>query len=398
MGKRFPRMEDMSQRSYRAAIVGTGAIAAAHAQALSGSGGRACLVAVADVDLERAKTFADNWNVPVAYPGLPELLREQEVDLVHLCTPPGLHAPLALECLQAGATALVEKPPTLSLAELDALAEAESRSAGHVATVLQHRFGAGAVRLRRLAASGRLGRALVASSDTRWYREEAYFAAPWRGRWESEGGGPTMGHGIHQFDLLLSVLGPWREVTAVAARQARPVDTEDVSAAIVTFESGAVATVLNSVVSPRQTSALRFDFEHATVEVEHLYGYTDDDWTFTPAPGHQDLADEWAALSAHTGGTGPSGHADWFAAVLDALDKGLPPPVTTSDTRRTMEFIAALYASAFTGERVRAGRIAPGSPFALRMDGAQAPWGPGKPKAAETPGGPGEPGEPAKAG
>jgi predicted dehydrogenase len=378
--------ERSSERGYRAAIVGTGAIAGAHAQALSGSGGRARLVAVADVDLDRAKAFAETWHVPLAYASLPELLREQEVDLVHLCTPPGLHAPLALACLEAGVTALVEKPPTLSLAELDTLAEAESRSAGHVATVLQHRFGAGAARLRRLAASGKLGRALLASSDTRWYRDEAYFAAPWRGRWESEGGGPTMGHGIHQFDLLLSVLGPWREVTAVAARQARPVDTEDVSAAIVTFESGAVATVLNSVVSPRQTSALRFDFEHATVEVEHLYGYTDDDWTVTPAPGHEDVSGEWAALSAQAGGAGPSGHADWFAAVLDALDKGLPPPVTTRDTRQTMEFIAALYASAFTGERIRAGQITPDSPFALRMDGSRAPWGPGKPAPAEASG------------
>lgn len=360
----------MSQRNYRAAIVGTGGIAHAHAQAVQGSGGRAELVAVADVDAGRAAEFAAKYGVRNNYASAEELLRAEELDFVHLCTPPQLHAPLAVACLEAGVTALVEKPPTLSLAELDTLIEAESRSDAHVATVLQHRFGAGAVRLRRLAAAGELGRPLLATCLTQWYRDEDYYAVPWRGTWESEGGGPTMGHGIHQFDLLLSVLGPWSEVTAVAARQARPVDTEDVSMALVTFENGAVATVVNSVVSPRQTSELRFDYEHGTVEVEHLYGYTDDDWSVTPAPGQENLTSLWGADPSSE----PSGHRGWLAAVLDALDRGEKPPVTADDTRRTMEFIAALYASAFTGERVRAGQITADSPFALRMDGTGAPW------------------------
>ncbi|SEF79673.1 Predicted dehydrogenase [Nonomuraea solani] len=360
----------MSERSYRAAIIGTGGIANAHAQAVANSGGRAELVAVADVDAGRAREFAAKYGESRAYGNAEELLREEELDVVHLCTPPQSHAPLAIACLEAGVTALVEKPPTLSLAEFDAVIEAERRSTAHVATVLQHRFGPGAVRLRRMAAAGELGRPLVATALTQWYRDEDYYAVPWRGTWESEGGGPTMGHGIHQFDLLLSILGPWSEVTAVAARQARSVDTEDVSMALVTFENGAVATVVNSVLSPRQTSELRFDYENATIEVEHLYGYTDDDWTVTPAPGHEDVKALWGADPSGES----SGHTGWLAAVLDALDRGEAPPVTAADTRRTMEFIAALYASAFTGERVRSGQITADSPFALRMDGTGAPW------------------------
>ncbi|MDQ7909897.1 Gfo/Idh/MocA family oxidoreductase [Phytohabitans sp. ZYX-F-186] len=360
----------MSGRRYRTAIVGTGGIAVAHAQALQGLAHRADLVAVADVDVSRAKTFAERWNVPHAHDGVTELLDAQQLDLVHLCTPPEQHAPLALRCLRAGASVLVEKPPTLSLAEFDALAAAEHDSTGHVATVFQHRFGSAATRLRRMAAAGELGRPLLATCATQWYRDDDYFAAPWRGTWESEGGGPTMGHGIHQFDLLLSILGPWREVTALAARQARPTDTEDVSMALVSFDNGAVASVVNSVVSPRQTSTLRFDYEHATVEVEHLYGYDDKDWTLTPAPGHDAVLAGWTA----EGDNIPSGHAAQLGAVFDALDRGEPPPVTLTDARRTMDFVAALYASAFTGERVRSGQIGPDSPFATRMDGTGAPW------------------------
>ncbi len=93
-------------------------------------------------------------------------------------------------------------------------------------TVFQHRFGSGAQRLRALAAAGALGRPLLAVCHTTWFRDQAYFDVPWRGRWETEGGGPTMGHGIHQLDLLLSVLGEWAEVSAVARRQARRYDTD----------------------------------------------------------------------------------------------------------------------------------------------------------------------------
>ncbi|NGY60348.1 Gfo/Idh/MocA family oxidoreductase [Lentzea sp. NEAU-D13] len=354
----------------RAAIVGTGAIATSHAEALRAAGDRIELVAVVDVDAERAAAFAEKWNVPRVHPRLAALLDEEQLDVVHVCTPPRSHVPLALECLAANVNVLVEKPPALSLSEIDTLIAAERNSTGRVATVFQHRFGPAAIRLRRLLSEGVLGRSFVAKSDTLWYRGDAYFDVPWRGTWESEGGGPTMGHGIHQFDLLLSVLGPWQEIRAVAARQARDVQTEDVSMALVTFADGTVASVVNSLLSPRETSQLRFDFERATVEVEHLYGYTDADWTVTAAPGHDDVVARWHAERSET----VSGHGGQLAAFLDALDSGEAPPVTLADTRTTMEFIAALYASAFTGTVVKAGQIGPDSPFYATMEGIGAPW------------------------
>jgi predicted dehydrogenase len=355
---------------YRAAIVGTGAIATAHAGALRANGDRIQLAAVVDIDAGQARAFAETWDVDTVEPTVTALLASREIDLVHLCTPPVWHAPLALECLRAGVHVLVEKPPTLSLAELDTLIEAATASGAHLATVFQHRFGAGAVRLRAMAAAGELGRPMLATCDTLWYRDDDYYRVPWRGRWDTEGGGPTMGHGIHQFDMLLSVFGPWEKVTAVAVRRARLVETEDVSMALVSFANGAVATVVNSVLSPRQVSALRFDYEHATVELSHLYGYTDDDWTVHPVPGHEDVAARWAWAPSRE----ESGHAGQLTAVLDALDADEPLPVTPAQTRQTMELVAAVYASAFTGATVHSGQIGPDSPFATSMHGTGAPW------------------------
>ncbi|WP_026930821.1 Gfo/Idh/MocA family protein [Glycomyces tenuis] len=360
----------MERPRYRAAIVGTGGIANRHAQSLAELGDRAELVAVAELDPDRAAAFAERHSVPAVYGGAEALFANERLDLVHVCTPPKAHAPLAIAAMRAGVPALVEKPTALSLSEMDELAKVQEATGTPVLTVFQHRYGAAAVRLRRLLRAGALGRPLLAVCETLWYRDDDYFAAPWRGSWDAEGGGPTMGHGIHQFDLLLSVLGPWAEVRAAAGRLSRPTDTEDVSMALARFANGSLATVVNSVVSPRETSRLRFDFEHATVEVEHLYGYTDEHWRFTPAPGHGHLAELWAADAAAP----PSGHRLQIEAILDAFEAGTEAGVSLADARRTLEFAAATYASAFRGRPVAAGEIAGDDPFARGMDGGAVPW------------------------
>ena len=285
------------------AIVGTGVIAGFHAEALDG---RARIVAATDVNAAALAAYESKWSVPAVYPSLDELLTQEKPDLATLCTPPGLHAQQAIACLSRGISVLCEKPPVLSLAELDEIAAAAAASGAFFATVFQHRFGSGATRLRGLMGDPRLGRPLSAVCHTMWFRPDEYFAVPWRGKWEVEGGGPTMGHGIHQFDLLLSIMGEWQEVVAVAARQAKPTATEDLSCAIVTFANGAVATVVNSLVSAREQSYLRFDFEHASVELDHVYGYSDKNWRVTAAPSHESsVASAWGDGLAGT----PSGHS-----------------------------------------------------------------------------------------
>jgi predicted dehydrogenase len=347
------------------AIAGTGSIARAHVTALR-TLDNAAVVAVTDIDAARARAFCDEFAIPVSYDTVTDLLSQATPDLVHVCTPPDSHASVALQCLKAGSSVLVEKPPTVSLAELDAVTQAQREDGPWFATVFQHRFGSGARRLRQLIAAGTLGRPLLGICHTTWFRDQEYFDVPWRGRWDTEGGGPTMGHGIHQMDLLAYLLGEWTEVSALARRQARRMQTEDISLAHVTFASGAVASVVNSVLSPREESYLRFDFEHATVELTHLYGYGDENWRITPAPGY-----EAAVRSAWDAGEHgvASGHAAQFAAVLTAVQQRSAPPVTAADALVTMRLVAGIYASAFLGRPVTPGDLGPQSPFYLRMNG-----------------------------
>lgn len=351
----------------RVAIIGTGGISHAHAEALQQHPGVE-LTAAIDLDPGRAEAFASKWGIARTAAGLSEAVLGG-LDLVAICTPPSSHFPLALEALTYGLHAVIEKPPALSLRQMRELEAAEAASAGTLSCVFQQRFGSGAQRLLALQEAGALGKSLVGTCNTLWFRDQSYFDVPWRGLWDVEGGGPTMGHGIHQFDLLLHLWGPWAEVTAFAGKLARKTDTEDASAAVVRFESGALATVINSVISPRQTSYLRLDYENATVELEHLYGYSDRNWTVTAAPGREDVVGLW-----NQGGDLPSGHGAQYQALIRSIQDGGHPPVSIADAYSTLELAAAIYASSVNGTTIARGQINESSPFFTRMDGHLEPW------------------------
>ncbi|MCU1516723.1 MAG: oxidoreductase [Pseudarthrobacter sp.] len=352
----------------RVGFIGTGGIANAHAEALQQQPGVE-LAAAIDIDPSRAEAFAAKWGVTRTAANLAAAADGGGLDLVAICTPPSSHFPLALEALGLGLHAVIEKPPALSLSQMRELEAAEAASSGSLSCVFQHRFGSGAQRLLALQRSGALGRQLVGTCNTLWFRDQPYFDVPWRGLWDVEGGGPTMGHGIHQFDLLLHLWGPWSEVTAFAGKLARKTDTEDASAAVVRFESGAIATIINSVISPRETSYLRLDYEKATVELDHLYGYSDQNWTVTPAPGQDAVVGLWAQGEDHA-----SGHAAQYAAIIRSVQAGGAAPVSITDAYATMELAAAIYASSVSGTTIARGQINEASPFFTRMDGHLEPW------------------------
>ena len=359
----------------RVAVVGTGAIVSgSHLPALRAHSDRVELVAAVDVDQGRLDAFRELAGEQVAgFTSVDAMLDAVHPDLVLIGTPPSLHRDQTVAALKAGAWVLCEKPLTLSLAEYDEIAAAEEASGAYAAVVFQHRYGSGAVHARELITSGELGAPLVAHCQTTWHRDAAYYAVPWRGKWASEGGGPTMGHGIHQYDLMLHLLGEWQEISAMAARLVHDTESEDVSTALVRFRSGALATVVNSVLSPDEVSRIRIDCADATVELTHLYGHSNDSWAYTPAPH---VASERATAWRTPATDVPSSHTAQLGALLDAYDTGTRPPGSGDDARATLEFAAALYKAAFTGRSVHVGEIGPGDPFYEAMHGEYPDWAP----------------------
>ncbi|MGI5141556.1 MULTISPECIES: Gfo/Idh/MocA family protein [unclassified Streptomyces] len=364
-------------RRIRAALVGAGVIArGSHLPALArlAEEGEVEVVAAVDIDAVAVERLCADGGIPHPYTDLELMLEEQRPDLVGICTPPTLHREQAVAALRAGAWVWCEKPPVATLADFDAVEAAEGTEDGpYAAIVFQHRFGSGARHVRRLLAEGVMGRPLVAHCQTTWYRNAAYYAVAWRGRWQTEGGGPAMGHGIHQMDLLLDLLGPWSEVRAMAGRLVHDVETEDVSTALVRFENGALATVVNSVLSPDEVSRIRIDCERATVELTHLYSHCNDDWRITPAPG---VPEEEVAAWRDFGADVPSSHLAQLRELVASMRAGERPRSSGADGRTSLELITALYRSAFTDTTVRAGDIGPGDPYYTALHGGAPGWAP----------------------
>ncbi len=362
----------MSQ-TYRALLVGTGSIADAHVRAIEDTRGRVVLAGAVDIDPGRLAAFCARHQVAAKHPDYAAALQATRPDLVLVAAPPALHAEMTIAALEAGAWVLCEKPFCASLAELDRIAEAERRSGRFASCVFQQRFASSTAHVRRLAEENLLGRPLVAVCHTLWFRDAAYYAVPWRGKWRTELGGPTVGLGIHAMDHLLYLLGDWAEVRAQAGTLDRNVEVEDVSMALIRFANGALASVVNSALSPRQETYIRLDYQRATIELTHLYGYSRDNWRFTLAPSVQEegntLTQAWQSFPPDTGST----HAAQLAELVLHLDAGTRPLTSGDDARRTLELLTALYKSAFTGEPVARGSIRPGDPFYAALNGGHAP-------------------------
>ncbi len=357
----------MANEPMRTVLIGTGGIARSHVAAVRAAGEQVDLTAAMDIDADRVRAFTETHNIPHAYTDVDTMLATEQPRLVLIATPPGTHAALAVQSMEAGAWVLCEKPLCASLAEMDRIQEAEQRTGNYTSSVFQWRFGSGGQHLKRLIDQGTLGKPLVCNSLVTWYRTPEYYAVPWRGKWATELGGCSMGHGIHAMDFVLWLLGEWQEVRAMIGTLDRDIEVEDVSMASVRFANGAMANLTNAVLCPREVSYVRFDFQKATVELTHLYSYKNADWRYTAvagAPYAEEVA-EWAAIPEDV----PSSHAAQLAAFLAAMQRGERPPVSGPDVRGTLEFLAALYKSGMEGKPVLRGEITPDDPFYHQMCG-----------------------------
>ncbi len=358
-------------KTYRAVLVGTGGIGDAHVRAVQATGGRVQLAAACDIDAARARTFCDRHKIPAAHTDYASMLAVEKPDIVLIAAPPGLHAGMSIAAMEAGAWVMCEKPLCASLAEFDRIAEVETRTGRRTASVFQMRFATSNTHVRSLMQAGHFGRPLVAICNTLWYRDAAYYAVPWRGKWSTELGGPTMSQGIHSMDHLLHLLGEWTEVRAIAETLHHAIEVEDVSMALVKFASGARASIVNSTLCPRQETYIRLDCERATVELTHLYAYQKENWKLTPADPvtATDMLAAWNAFPPDVGST----HGAQLNAMVENMDAGTAPLTSGPEARRTLEFLTAIYKSAYTGTTVTRGSIQAGDSFYTAIHGGLAP-------------------------
>jgi len=345
-----------ARRSHGFGIVGAGVISSIHADAIA-SIPNAALVAVTDIEPERAKALAASHDC-AAEPDLDALLARNDIDVVSVCVPSGIHAEVGIRAAAAGKHLVVEKPIDVTLEAADRLISA-ARTAGVIMTVIsQHRFDQGLLELRDLLDAGQLGRLVLGEASTKWYRSQGYYdSAAWRGTWALDGGS-LMNQGIHYLDLLLWCMGPVAEVTALFSTQTHQIEVEDAALAVLRFRSGAVGTlVASTAIFPGFAQRLEVSGTGGSVVIEDGEMIRCELSADSAEPGLRGSlnarSSEPSAAAATPAGLAFASHAAQISDLLDAIDDGRAPAVTGDDGRAAVQIVCAVYQSAREARTVR---------------------------------------------
>ncbi|QJX00568.1 Gfo/Idh/MocA family protein [Frigoriglobus tundricola] len=354
----------------RVALVGCGKVASIHAAALR-SLPDVEFVAVCDVSADRADAFATRYGVR-PFTDLGAMLRDARQDVLIIGTPHPLHAEAAVQAAEAGVHVLVEKPLAANLADCDAMLAAARKSGITFGVISQRRFYEPVQRMKRAIDEGKIGAPALGVFIQYSWRDAAYYRSdPWRGKWDTEGGGVLVNQSPHQLDILLWLMGPALEVSGYWANLNHPtVEVDDTAVASVRFKNGGVGSIVTSLSQKPgiYTKVHIHGASGASVGVETDRGATfiagvsqiaepplTDLWTVPGEEGELAAfqASDRAAFARVNATT--HYHALQIADFLAAVRENRPPLVTGEAGRAVVELFSAIYQSSREGRAISLG-------------------------------------------
>ena len=343
-------------------IIGTGNISRSHIEGYLRFPAQCQIVALVDIYPERAQALKEKYQLDAAVFSAHKDILGQGLDLVSICTPPYVHASIAIDCLEAGINVLVEKPMATSLAECDAMIEARDRSGKLLSVIAQNRFRTPIMKLKQTLDSGLAGRVLHAQIDSFWWRGHCYYDLWWRGTWEKEGGGCTLNHAVHHIDMLGWMMGRPQRVSAMISNANHDnSEVEDVSVAVLQYGGGALAQLTSSVIHHGEEQKLQFQCEHAKIAAPWQVIAARSSGNGFPMP-NEPLEQEIQAFYDALPELVHCGHSGQILDVLTALETGGTPTIDGPQGRATIELITAIY-KAGTQRRAVDLPISPQDPF-----------------------------------
>ncbi len=341
----------------RYALIGCGRIATNHVKAVLNN--QLEFVAACDVKAEQIEALLARHGLERdlsirRYTDYKKMIEENSLDLVAIATESGIHAEIALYCIDHGINCIIEKPIAMSIQDADEIIRRSEERGVKVSACHQNRFNVAVQEMRKALEAGRFGKLSHGSIHVRWNRNEDYYTqAPWRGKWASDGGA-LMNQCIHGIDLLRWMMGDEVEEVYGQTRQQFHdyLEAEDVGMAVVKFKNGAIGTIEGTTnVYPQNLEETLYLFgENGTVKVGGKSTNNIDVWQF---------ADETEAdsrkkgLEEATSNVYGNGHTSLYADMMDAIKSDRKPYVDAVAGRNALELVLAIYKSQKEGRPVR---------------------------------------------
>ena len=341
----------------RYALIGCGRIAANHIRAAAQN--KLETAAVCDILPERMESLLARCGLGESssvgrYTDFETMLEREKPQLAAVATESGLHAEIALLCLEAGANVIIEKPMAMSMADADRIIAKSEEKGLKVCVCHQNRFNTAVRKLRRAVEDERFGTLSHGAINIRWSRDKDYYdQAPWRGKW-SQDGGCLMNQCIHGIDLLRWMMGG--EVLEVYGQTRRRLhgylEAEDVGAAVVMFKNGAVGTIegTTNVYPGNLEETLCIFGERGTVRLGGKSCNRVEVWDFAD----ETISDVGCSgFIEETKDVYGNGHISLYADMIDAIKNGREPYVGAQAGKSALELVLAIYKSQKEGGPVK---------------------------------------------
>ena len=222
------------------AVIGAGAIHICHINALRQIPGVA-LRALVDTESVKGLKLAMGYQCRF-YQDYREMLLDDAIDVVHICTPHVEHKPMILAALAAGKHVFCEKPVGMNRSELVDIPRAAEQASGLLGVCYQNRYNPTSLRIRQALDDSELGKMLSIKAVLTWSRSGTYYTeSPWRGRLATEGGSLLINQAIHTLDLMQWFAGGVTRVKGVvdSGELAAVTEGEDSAMATLHFANGA---------------------------------------------------------------------------------------------------------------------------------------------------------------
>lgn len=340
------------------ALVGCGRIATNHVKAVLNNDLE--FVAVCDIETKNIEELLATHGLQkdstiARYTDYKIMIEEHpELELVAIATSSGVHAEIALYCIDHGINVIIEKPMAMNMADAEEIIHRAEEKGVKVSVCHQNRFNVAVQQMRKALEENRFGKLSHGSIHVRWNRGKNYYdQAKWRGTWADDGG-CLMNQCIHGIDLLRWMMGD--EVVSVygVTRQQQHdyLEAEDVGMAVVTFANGAIATIEGTTnVYPQNLEETLYVFgEKGTVKLGGKSTNNIDVWDFA----NETEADQKnKGLEEATSNVYGNGHTSLYADVVDAIANNRKPYVDAAAGRNALEMILAIYKSMKMGEVVK---------------------------------------------
>lgn len=252
-----------------AAIIGGGAIHRCHVNALRQLSG-VNLRALVETDSEKGLKLSMDYQCRF-YQDYREMLLDDNIHVVHICTPHFEHKNMILAALAAGKHVFCEKPVGMNSGEVADITQAVENASGRLGVCYQNRLNPTSLRIRQEIESAALGKMLSIKAVLTWSRFGDYYRlSPWRGRFATEGGSLLINQAIHTLDLMQWFAGGVTRLKGVvdSGELADVTEAEDSAMATMHFANGArglfYASNCHTTDSPL---LLEIQFEQATLQL-----------------------------------------------------------------------------------------------------------------------------------